>query len=269
MGWRKSRGEQIAPGNTALERYVGPLLYEPGTSWEYSVGIDMAGVMIERATGMDLQKYMQKEIWSKLGIREMAFMPYLERGFEGLKERMPVMAAREGEKVVSKPDADGRAPMVDCQGGGGIVTSPEEYVKVLRAVLVDDGTLLRKETVEMMFEPQLGEQSRVALNKLADDDPAINDMFCGVPAGTGRDWGLGGLLVMDDLDEGWTRKGTMKWGGLPNLTWFIDREAGLCGMYASQLLPPGDHLSVEMGRDFEKEVYRLYRDRQGGEMGKF
>ena len=268
IGWRKSRGEQVAPGTTTLERYAGPLIYEPGTSWEYSVGIDMTGLMIERATGMDLHSYMQKEIWAKLGIKDMAFSCYLDRGFEGLKERMPVMTSREGEKVVSKPDGDGRKRMSECNGGGGIVTSPEEYLKVLRAVLVDDGTLLSKETVARMFEPQLGEESRIALNKFVDDDPAMNDMFCGVPAGTGRDWGLGGLLVMGDLDEGWTRKGTMKWGGLPNLIWFIDREAGLCGMYASQLLPPGDHLSVEMGKNFEKEVYRLYRESQGDEKGR-
>ena len=40
-----------------------PLVFEPGASWEYSVGIDWAGFMVERVSGMDLETYMKKNIW--------------------------------------------------------------------------------------------------------------------------------------------------------------------------------------------------------------
>lgn len=80
----------------------------------------------------------------------------------------------------------------------------------------------------------------------------------GLARGTKRDWGLGGLLVMQDL-EGWRSKGTMTGGGMPNLTW-IDREAGICGLYASQILPPGDLKSVEMSALFEKTMYERYSE---------
>lgn len=50
-------------------------------------------------------------------------------------------------------------------------------------------------------------------------------------------------------------KGTMFWAGLPNLYWWMDREAGVSGIYASQLLPQGDPRSLEaMGR-FEEFCY--------------
>ncbi len=50
-------------------------------------------------------------------------------------------------------------------------------------------------------------------------------------------------------------KGSMFWAGLPNLYWWMDREAGVSGVYASQLLPQGDPRSLEaMGR-FEEFVY--------------
>lgn len=43
-----------------------PLVFEPGTSWEYSVGVDWAGFMVERVSGMDLDAYMKKNIWGTL-----------------------------------------------------------------------------------------------------------------------------------------------------------------------------------------------------------
>jgi hypothetical protein len=128
---------------------------------------------------------------------------------------------------------------------------------VLHAVLKNDGTLLKRETVEDMFRPQLSGQSRAALLKVmsSTEENAING---GLPEGTNCDWGLGGLLVMQDL-EGWRSKGTMSWGGMPNLTWWIDREAGICGLYASQILPPEDPKSVEMSVLFEKTMYERYQ----------
>ncbi|KAI1753210.1 hypothetical protein F4782DRAFT_497140 [Xylaria castorea] len=69
----------------------------------------------------------------------------------------------------------------------------------------------------------------------------MNDM----PITTQKDWELGVLLVMDNLPS-WRRRGTITWGGNPNLTWCIDGEAGLCGLYANQLWPLGDENTVEI-----------------------
>jgi hypothetical protein len=51
----------------------------------------------------------------------------------------------------------------------------------------------------------------------------------------------------------------MTWGGIPNLTWWIDPSVGICGLYASQILPLGDPKSVEMSALFEKTIYEWYR----------
>jgi hypothetical protein len=84
-------------------------------------------------------------------------------------------------------------------------------MKVLHAVLKNDGTLLKRETVGDMFQPQLSGQSQVALLKVMSS-PDGNTMTGELPEGTKRDWRLGGLSVMQDL-EGWKIKGTMTWGG--------------------------------------------------------
>ena len=254
--WRASQGQPIAPGTTIRERYLGPLLYEPGTGWEYSPAIDFVGLMVERVSGAgNLQAYMEREIWSPLRITEMTFFP---QGRDDLKARMPAMSLRDkaSGKAVPRPRVV-QEPPTDAMGGGGIYATPAEYMKVLHAVLKNDGTLLKRETVEDMFRPQLSGQSRAALLKVMSF-PDVNGMTGGLPEGTKRDWGFGGLLIMQDL-EGWRSKGTMTWGGMPNLTWWIDRKVGICGLYASQILPPGDPKSVEMSALFEKTMYERYR----------
>ena len=227
--WRRSRGqESIAPGTTVHERYLGPLLYEPGTGWEYSPAIDFAGQLVERVTaaaagegqgtGGNLQDYMQREIWAPLGIEEMTFFVH-DMG-EEWKERMPAMSVRDAEsgKAVLKPKVVPPEPRPEeAMGGGGIYATPVDYLKVLHAVLKNDGLLLKQETVNDMFRSHLSQGSQQALMKLLQI-PEVNLMMGGLPEGTELNWGLGGLLLMDDL-PGWRRRGTLTWGGMPNLTW--------------------------------------------------
>ncbi|KUI71188.1 Acyltransferase LovD [Cytospora mali] len=150
--------------------------------------------------------------------------------------------------------------MEDCQGGGGIYASPSEYFKIVHALLLaQDGKtqLLRKSTIDTMFQPQLGTASRKALQAVCQN-PWFNRMMGGMPVEARKYWGLGGLLLLDDL-PGWRGSGTMTWGGTPNLTWWIDRKAGLGGMYAGQVMPIGDAKCVELNQVFEKEMYVRYQ----------
>jgi CubicO group peptidase (beta-lactamase class C family) len=214
--WRKSQGQPIAPGTTVQERYLGPLLYEPGTAWEYSPAIAFVGLLVERLSGAkSLQTYMEKEIWGPLGIEDMTF--FIDER-DDMKKRMPPMSIRDEKsgKAVLRPKVH-QEPPKDAMGGGGINATPAEYLKALHAVLKNDGTLLTKETVDDMFRPHLSAESHQALMKVFSV-PEANEKMGGIPNGTDWNWGLGGLLLMDDL-EGWRRKGTLTWGGMPNLTW--------------------------------------------------
>jgi len=256
--WRKYKGEKIAPGTTIKSRYLNPLLYEPGTNWEYSPGIDFAGLCVERATGKKLQQHMEEFIWGPLGIKNMTFF-LNER--DDLKARMPAMSWRDPatpQATNTRPAADGApaAPATEALGGGGITASPTEYIKILHALLKNDGTLLKKETVDMMFQPHLTPESKEGMAKVMAV-PEVNQMMGAIPLGTTRDWGLGGMLLQEEL-PGWRNSGTIYWGGMPNLQWWIDRKADLCGLYASQILPPGDAKSIEMSVLFEKEMYARY-----------
>ena len=193
-----------------------PLLFEPGEGWTYSCGIDWAGKMVERVNGgMRLQDFMKQTIWNPLGIQDMTFK--LDEN-DSVKNHMVGLSLRRVQtdgKLTATPPMRKPNPKDDL-GGGGLYTSPKEYIKVLMAILRNDGTLLKPETVEKMFTPQLPEDKYLLK---AFEVPENRPMFTsGVSGSNAWNWGLGGLLNMDDV-EGITSKGTMTWGGLPNLFW--------------------------------------------------
>ena len=275
MKWRAYHGQEPGKGGTMSELFGCPLLYEPGTAWEYSPAIDWVGLMVERVNGnVKLGSYLERSIWKPLGATDFTF--HLEQR-EDLRNRMPDMSLRDpsgsGKAIYTDMKAM-RDPVKDDFGGGGIYGCAPEYMKILTGVLKNDSKLLRKDTFDEMFKPQLTEMSRNDMMKKLED-PNVNLMLGGSPLGAKKDWGLGGMLYMED-HPGWRRKDSMTWGGMPNLTWvsqlchdlvifaadklrqFIDRETGLCGIYASQILPPGDAKSMELSQMFEKTMYDRY-----------
>ena len=51
-----------------------PLHYQPGTSWEYSLGLDFLGLAVERVAGMPLREYLKKRLFTPLGMSDTGFV---------------------------------------------------------------------------------------------------------------------------------------------------------------------------------------------------
>lgn len=227
---------------------------------------------------------MRQSIWEPLGIVDATFsLPTRP----DMKERLTPMALRSGPidkrtGATLAPDAEvvpsvkGAWPedMAGEHGGAGMYCTAGEYHKLLRSLLLNDGKVLRPETVDAMFEPQFakilrhtdrkpggGGPRRDLMAKLAI--PELNNAYGGVEPGTAMDWCLGGMIVRQDVPDR-RRQGSVFWGGLPNLFWWIDRDAGVAGMYASQLVPQGDPKSIEMFGAFEAAVYEAIDCNGGG-----
>jgi CubicO group peptidase (beta-lactamase class C family) len=208
---------------------------------------------------------MQKHIWDPLGIKNITFHLELKPEVktkkvtlsyrEGIDHPIFNLPADTGKPVgwIDEPIYDDPIPIGDDYGGQGTYGSAVEYLKVLNSILVDDGRLLKPETVEAMFTPQLGEGSKKALKDFYDA-PWWKDTFASHAPGIRIDWGLAGLLTLDEEATG-RKKGTLTWSGLPNLLWTIDRDAGLATFWASNLVPFGDVKSAVWQQAFEKEMY--------------
>lgn len=174
-----------------------PLLFEPGDGWNYSCGIDWAGKMVERVNGgMRLRDFMKQNVWDKVGITDAAFK--LDENHT-VKDRLVGLSKRDGIKLSSVPPMRDPNPKDDL-GGGGLYTSPNEYVKVLIALLKDEGTLLEPSTVKMMFTPQLRDD-RYLLKafEVPENRPM---MTSGVSGSNAWNWGLGMYYRQTNLASG-------------------------------------------------------------------
>lgn len=220
-----------------LERYSYPLLFEPGTGWMYGSSIDWAGKLIERITSQTLGQYFEKNISEPLGIKSISFFAHTD---EKLKDRIPVLSARGPDgKLVPFPHGNLNLGAEDCFGGHGAYATVEDYLKVQQSILANDGKLLKPESVDIMFTPQLSAESKAALQDFRGSPlgkMAIGDQDVDVVA----DWGIGGLLFTQDDKLGRRKKGTLNWGGYANTFWTIDRSADLALSFGTQVLPPGD-----------------------------
>lgn len=241
-----------------------PLLFAPGESWEYSVGVDWAAWAVERVTNMSVEEYMEKNIWEPLGIKSMTFHPKTK---PACMEKLTAMSIRSGGADPNfgiPADPDGKVEYTDdgvwsfdAQGdsaGAGTYGSVVDYQKILQSICANDEKLLKRSTVEEMFKPQLSDASRQTLMAMLAI-PEVNQTFGGLPKGTQADYGLGGILIMEDLPGALT-KGTMAWGGYPNLQWFCDRKAGMSGIFGCQIHAPGDLRMIELSSQWQRELYK-------------
>ena len=70
---------------------------------------------------------------------------------------------------------------------------------------------------------------------------------------TGMPIGFKPFLIPSGLDN---CKADFSQAGLPNTFWWADRKTGVCGVYTSHVIPPGDPKSIGMFAEFEKAVYQ-------------
>lgn len=199
-----------------------------------------------------------------LGASSMTFYPKKTPStFANLTD----MSARSGGMTPYGTAADPEAPveytenrvfgldMPDCSGGAGLFGNVIDYQKLLHSICADDGKILKKETVDYMFQNHLSAVSKDVFNKRLEN-PAIREILGGgVMTGMEIGYGLGGMIFLNDV-EGGRRAGTIAWGGYPNLLWFCDRKAGLSGIAGSQIVPSGDTKFNSLFALWEQELYK-------------
>ncbi|KAL6354402.1 hypothetical protein LRP88_11733 [Fusarium phalaenopsidis] len=222
-----------------------PLSYEPGEGWLYSNAIDRVGQIVESVSGFSLEDYFKINIFQPLGISKASFNSELPR---------PPMAVRIHPNSPAIPDPSVptfTTGLKDCFGGQGLFVSLQDYIKILHSLLVDHETLLKRETTAVMFKPQLSPPDKTALlRELESASWTVGD----IPPTGEYDWGYGGLLI-DGESHPHRRRNTLLWSGAPSLFWFIDREAGVCGVFGTQVLPPSDPVVCPIIKAFEEAVY--------------
>jgi len=246
-----------------LKDIIQPLVHQPGEGWQYGVNIDFAGVCVERATGLSLDQYFKKNIFEPLGLENISFFPSKK-----MKEKLAYMNARAPDGQLSPRDHLLHRPLVvesqgeidSCtnSGGAGCFAKPSEYCQIL-ATLLNDGKspttgaqILKKATVDEMTKNQIPEFPDFGKQFIPPAKPDLTNAIPALYPGKNQGWGL--TFMISDGPTG-RSDGTFHWAGLPNLWWWCDREKGVAGMVASQVLPFADAQVLGLWVNFESGVY--------------
>ncbi|KAJ9499197.1 hypothetical protein H2202_005354 [Exophiala xenobiotica] len=243
-----------------VDDYAGlPLLYEPGDGWDYSPAIDWAGKMVERVNpeSSTLGEYMRENIFEPLGMALTTFRPSRN---PAVQERLVGPVFRAGEKLCSTPPPGflwNDEAAVDDFGGAGLHSCAEDYIKILTSLLLDDGKLLKSETVEELFRPQLPDPRYMQTVMDTPEEAA----FLAPSFGTSVKWNhaLGGAVALDGV-PGRADAAMMYWAGMPNSYWWIDRARGVCGVFADQIFPPADPPTQKLFAQFQRDIYKIVGD---------
>jgi CubicO group peptidase (beta-lactamase class C family) len=218
-----------------------PLAFHPGTRWEYSVGIDVLGRVIEVVSGKSLEAFLVDEILGPLGMDETRFsVPAggIDRfaslytplagsayGMNAAKPDTPVL------RCVDKPDT---SPFLNAQmhsGGGGLVGTIDDYLKFAEMLRTGGAGLISPKTLDFMMR-----------NHLPGDIASMGPASFAEQPMEGMGFGLGGAVV---LNPGRVRVpsslGDFSWGGMASTFFWVDPVLDLSVVFFTQLAPSSSY----------------------------
>jgi CubicO group peptidase (beta-lactamase class C family) len=227
-----------------------PLLFEPGSRWEYSIGLEWTGLVIEAVTGATLGEYLQKHVFAPLEMHDTAFG----------------IVPAHGDRVarVHQRDPDGTLRPIKWKimpgeyeaGGGGLYGTAPDYLTFLR-MLLNRGQfgarrILAAETVDLMWRNHIGD---IEVTRMETVDPVTSNHFEAYP-GARKRWGLGAMITLDEGPNG-RSAGSQAWGGIANSYFWLDPVKRVTGVLITQILPFGDPIVLDLMGEFERGVYGL------------
>ncbi|MFI6094842.1 serine hydrolase domain-containing protein [Lentzea sp. NPDC051213] len=227
-----------------------PLLFDPGTAWEYGMNIDWVGKAIEAVTGQDLEQYLRGSLLDPLGMSSTSF-----RLGPAMRDELATMNFRTPDGLVGIEFEMTQEPEF-LMAGGAMYGSPADYLTLLRMLLgggeVDGVRVLREDTVNEAMSNQIGD---LTIGKITTVDPGSSNDVEFLP-GTTKKWSLLGMLNVEETLGG-RSAGSLFWAGLPNAYFWVDRDRGDAGVLFTQILPFGDHAVLDLFDRFENAVRAL------------
>ncbi|MHC3003842.1 methyl acetate hydrolase AcmB [Gordonia sp. GN26] len=228
-----------------------PLLFDPGTAWEYGSNIDWVGQVIEGITGRRLGDVMSDRVLSPLGMSDTAFTLSGDT-----RHRRAIMHHRHDDTLIADHRWERTRDPEVHMGGQGLYSTVPDYLRFLRMWLRDGESdsgdqVLRPEIVELALRNHIGD---LKVKKLPGVMPELSNDAEFFP-GTTKSWSY--AFMINDVDVPTGRPaGCQSWAGLGNLYCWIDPIDKIGGVWATQILPFADPTSMGGYLDFETAVYR-------------
>ena len=224
-----------------------PLAFNPGSRWEYSIGIDIIGRVIEVVSGKPLGQFFDEEILGPLGMTQTAFSVPERTGdrFASLYtplagSAMALNEAKTGGNPLRLTDRAGKSPFESAtmhSGGGGLVGTIDDYMRfaemLRRGGECEGGRLLSPKTLDFMMR-----------NHLPGDIASMGPQSFAEQPMEGMGFGLGGAVVLDPARARCPGSvGDFSWGGIASTFFWIDRQLDMSVVFLTQLAPSSSYPS--------------------------
>ena len=208
-----------------------PLLFEPGSAWNYSVASDVLGRVVEVVSGQPLDRFFQERIFGPLGMTDTGF--WVEEADAG--ELAALYSAGPGGGPVRDDTLGGRALRRPAclAGGGGLVSTAADYHRFTQALLgggeLDGARLLGSRTLAYM--------GRNHLPGGADLESFGRRLFAETTF-VGVGYGLGWAVLLDPVaNKVLSSPGELAWGGAASTFFWVDPAERLTAIFLTQLMP--------------------------------
>jgi CubicO group peptidase (beta-lactamase class C family) len=208
-----------------------PLLFQPGTEWNYSVATDVLGRVVEVVSGQPLDTFLADHVLGPLGMDDTAFSVAA-----GDVDRLAALYLPNPRGGLQRNAAMGDAitqPPTFLSGGGGLVSTAADYHRFVQLLArggeLNDVRLLSPRTVAYMARNHLpGNVDLEAIGRPVFAESTVR----------GVGFGLGVSVVIDAAAvRGLTSIGEYAWGGLASTAFYIDPVEEITAMFFTQLMP--------------------------------
>ncbi|SHH45461.1 CubicO group peptidase, beta-lactamase class C family [Bradyrhizobium erythrophlei] len=203
-----------------------PLIYQPGTSWEYSVATDVLARLVEVISGQPFDQFIQARILGPLGMVDTGFVvPQKDQSrlaayYAGADMVDPMKPGLTRTDNAPYPGAYLR-PIPRLNGGGGLVSTLPDMVALIRSLLPGGPTLLKPETIALTMTNQLADGVWMRF-------PVTGEL-------PGRGYGLaGGLILQPSPFDHPYAAGELYWGGIAGTQWWISPKNNVAGVIMTQ-----------------------------------
>jgi methyl acetate hydrolase len=227
-----------------------PLIFEPGTRWQYGTSVDWAGKLVEAVSGLTLEQYFQRNILQPLGMKDTTFIFPADKF-----DRLVASSRRVADGSLKEDPRTMPVPPKAYNGGGGLFSTAPDYVAFMQMILhkgrgPNNAPILQPKTVAMMTASQTGD---LTAGRLKTFRPTISsDVDFHPGASDGYTYGF---LINKTAYPGGRSAGSLAWAGVENTFYWIDPRRSVCAVIMMQFFPFVDSQAVGLLSDFEKAVY--------------
>ena len=207
-----------------LERLTAaPLLYQPGTVWDYGLSIDVIGLVVEALSGQSLGAFLERRLFGPLGMLDTTFQVPPDK-----VSRLARPLPRDPDTGAAQSVPDRTEKLLFECGGGGLASTVMDYLRFAQMLLgggiLGDTRILGRKTVEAM-----------RTNRLTPD---IENHIPGLdPGSEGYGFGLT-VAVRERASDLMGSVGDFYWNGAWGTLWWADPTEDLAAVFMIQV--PGE-----------------------------